>query len=70
VAGSCECGNEPSGSIKRGGICHTGFEQDQDETEFYPDPPRKLSTNLYNRHHCCVYDEKLLMMDKETARNM
>ena len=34
------------------------------------DPARKLSTNLYNIHHCCVYSEKLLMMDRRTVRNM
>jgi len=25
---------------------------------FHPDPARKLSTNLYDIHHCCVYSEK------------
>jgi len=35
-----------------------------------PDPPRKLSANLYNIYHCCVYSEKLLMMDRGTVRNM
>ena len=24
----------------------------------------KLSANLYDIYHCCVYSEKLLMMDK------
>ena len=24
-------------------------------TEFRPDPARKLSTNLYDIYHCCVY---------------
>ena len=32
-----------------------------------PDPARKLSTNLYDIYHCCVYSEKLLMMDRETV---
>jgi len=27
---------------------------------FHPDPARKLSANLYNIHHCCVYSENLL----------
>ena len=27
-----------------------------------PDPARKLSANLYDIYHCCVYSEKLLMM--------
>ena len=48
------------------GICHTGlltaFEQDPD-----PDPARKLSANLYDIHHCCVYSKKLLMMDRGTV---
>jgi len=28
------------------------------------------SANLYDIHHCCVYSEELLMMDRGTARNM
>jgi len=31
-----------------------------------PDPVRKL----YDIYHCCVYSEKLLMMDRGTVRNM
>jgi hypothetical protein len=38
--------------------------------QFYPVPARKLSANLYNIYHCCVYSEKLLMMDRGTVRNM
>jgi len=45
-------------------------EQDQDGMEFHPDPVRKLSANLYDIYHCCVYSEKLLMMDRGTVRNM
>ena len=30
----------------------------------------KLSTNMYDIYHCCVYSEKLLMMDRGTVRNM
>jgi len=30
----------------------------------------KLSANLYDIYHCCVYSEKLLMMDRGTVRNM
>jgi len=45
-------------------------QQDQDGTEFRPDPARKLSANLYDIYHCCVYSEKLLMMDRGTVRNM
>jgi len=31
---------------------------------FHRDPAGKLSTNLYDIYHCCVYSEELLMMDK------
>ena len=67
-------------------ICHTGLlttcEQDQDGTqfrpeparkqgtEFRPDPARKLSAKLCDIKHCCVYSEKLPMMDRRTVRNM
>jgi hypothetical protein len=37
---------------------------------FHPDPARKLSANLYDIYHCCVYSDKLLMMDRGTVRNM
>jgi len=30
---------------------------------FHPDPARKL----YDIYHCCVYSEKLLMMDRGTV---
>jgi len=39
-------------------------------TELRPDPARKLSANLYDIYHCCVYSEKLLLMDRGTARNI
>ena len=35
-----------------------------------PDFARKLSANLYNIYHCCVYSEKILMMDIRTVRNL
>jgi len=38
--------------------------------EFRPDPARKLSANMYDIYHCCVYSEKLLMTDRGTVRNM
>ena len=49
--------------------------QDQDgagsgRNQFRPDPARKLSVNPYDIYHCCVYSEKLLMMDRGTVRNM
>jgi len=28
------------------------------ELQFHPDPARKLSTNLYDIYHCCVYSKK------------
>ena len=34
------------------------------------DSCEQLSANLYNIYHCCVYSEKLLMMDRGTVRNM
>jgi len=37
---------------------------------FRSDPARKLSANLYDLYHCCVYSEKLLMMDRGTVRNV
>jgi len=36
----------------------------------HTDPARKPSENLYDIYHCCVYSEKLLMMDRATVRNM
>jgi hypothetical protein len=40
------------------------------ELQFKPDPARKLSANLYDIYHWCVYSGKLLMMYRGTARNM
>ena len=37
---------------------------------FHPDPAHKLSANLYDTYHCCVYSENLLMMDRVTVRNI
>ena len=38
--------------------------------QFHPDTARKLSANLYDIYHFCVYSEKFLMMDRGTVRNM
>jgi hypothetical protein len=38
--------------------------------QFLPDPARKLSENLYDIYHCCVYSKELLMMGGEAVRNM
>jgi len=38
--------------------------------QFRPETARKLSANLYDMYHWCVYSEKLLMMDRGTVRNM
>ena len=38
--------------------------------QFCPDPASKLSANLYDINPCCVYSEKLLMMDRGTVWNM
>ena len=40
------------------------------ELQFRPDPARKLSANLYDICHYCVYSEKLMIVDRGTARNM
>ena len=36
----------------------------------FADPARKLLVNLYDIYHCCVYNGKLLMMDRGIVRNM
>jgi len=38
--------------------------------ELHPHSARKLSANLYDIYHCCVYSKKLLMMDRGIVRNM
>jgi len=39
--------------------------------QFRPDTASKLSANLYDIHHRCVYSKKkLLMMDRGTVRNV
>jgi len=40
------------------------------ELQFHPDSARKLLINPNDIYHCCVYSEKLMMMDKEIVRNM
>jgi len=54
------------------GICHrfANSLRAGSGRNFRPDPARKLSANLYDIHHPCVYSEKLLMMDRGTAQNM
>jgi len=46
----------------------------QHETQLYDSYnkmlARKLSANMYDIYHCCVYSEKLLMIDRGTVRNM
>jgi len=37
--------------------------------QLQPDPARKLSANLYDVYHYCVYSEQLIM-DRGTVRNM
>jgi hypothetical protein len=46
------------------------FADSLQQLQFHPDPARKLSANLYDIYHYCVYSEKLLMMERETVRNM
>jgi len=35
--------------------------------QFHPDPAYKLSASLCDIYYCCVYSEKLLMMDRGTV---
>ena len=51
-------------------ICWFGSAAAAEPNQFRPDPARKLSANLYDIYHCCVYSEKLLMMDRGTVQNM
>jgi len=57
------------------GICHAGYAdcllaKIGMELQLHSDPARKLSANLYDIYHCCVYSEKLLMVDRGTVQNM
>jgi hypothetical protein len=40
------------------------------EMQFHSDPARKLSTNMCDIYHYCMYCEQLLMMDIGIVRNM
>ena len=31
---------------------------------------RELSANLYDMYHCCVYSEKLVMMDRNCPKHV
>jgi len=42
----------------RAGSGRNWFGSAADPNQFRPDPARKLSTNLYDIYHCCVYSEK------------
>jgi hypothetical protein len=46
------------------GLCWQLASRIRMELQFHPDPAPKLSANLYDVYHCCVYSEKLLMMDR------
>jgi hypothetical protein len=45
-------------------------EQDKDGTTYRPEPAQKLSANLYDIYHYCVYSTKLQMMERGTVQNM
>ena len=58
-------------------VCHTGLltacKQDQDGTDSGWNFLILLASclqNLYDIYHCCVYSEKLLMIDRGTVQNM
>jgi len=38
-------------------VCRQLSRRTRMETQFYPGPARKLSTNLYEIYHCWVYSE-------------
>ena len=60
-----------SGAKRPGlGVEHPPPNRVEVQNDFRPDPARKLSANLYNIYHCCVYSPRLLMMDTGTVRNM
>jgi len=40
------------------------------ELQFCPDPARKLSANLYDTYHCCVYSEKLDDRQEKCPKNV
>jgi len=48
----------------------TACEQDQDGTSPVLILLANCQQNLYDIYHCSVYNEKLLMMDRGTVRNM
>ena len=51
-------------------VHHQEFCEQNPARKFRPDPARKMSAYLCDIYHCCVYSEKLLMMDRGTVRNM
>jgi len=48
----------------------TACEQDQYETGSVLILLANCNCNIYDIYNCCVYSEKLLMMDRGTVRNM
>jgi len=51
--------------IHSSGICHTGYADSLRAGAFAP--AHKLSAKLYDIYHCCVYSEKLLMMEQRNC---
>jgi len=54
---------KPEGRRPRRRWVDTGLREESG----FRDPARKLSANLYDIYHYCVYSEKLLMMDRGTV---
>jgi len=54
----------------RAGSGENCFGSAAEPNQFCPDPARKLPANLYDIYYCCVYSEKLLMMDRGTVPHM
>jgi len=40
------------------------------EMQFHLDPAHKLSANLHDIYHYCVYREKLLMMERNCPKHV
>ena len=51
-------------------VCYTFGSRIRMELQFHSVPARKLSAKLYDFCRCCVYNEKLLVMDRGTVRNI
>ena len=63
------CTEETTDDGQRNCPKHVEF-YSENKLEKLVNPVFKLSANLYDIYHCCVYNENLLMMGRGTVRNM